>query len=416
MGIVVGGGPAPGINGVIGACTIEACNRGFDVVGILDGFKYLMEGDTSKIQPLTIPAVSRIHFNGGSILRTSRANPTKDPAKLQNVIKSLDQLGVTHLVTIGGDDTAYTSRRVHEASNGKIHVAHVPKTIDNDLPLPGGYSTFGYQTARHIGTEIVQTIMTDAFTTSRWYFLVAMGRNAGHLALGIGIAAGATLSLIPEEFGQRPITFDHLCDILEGSIIKRLSYGKSYGVAILAEGLVELLDPNSLPAIEGAERDEHGHVRLAEIDFGHLVKERVRERLKKRGIGITIVDKDIGYELRCAPPIPFDQEYTRELGYGVVKFLSNGGTGAMMSRQGDRIAPVFFEDIMDPATGRTKIRYVEVRAEVYEVARHYMIRLGPHDFEDEKWLKSLADAARTTPAEFKKQFGYLAEDPLAVPV
>ncbi|MBM3462763.1 MAG: 6-phosphofructokinase [Armatimonadetes bacterium] len=414
LAIMVGGGPAPGINGVIGAATIEAINRGFEVVGLYDGFQWLMKGDTSHAEPLKISDVSRIHFEGGSILRTSRANPTKNPSDLQTVIQTLRSLNITHLVTIGGDDTAYSARRVCEASDGTIKVAHVPKTIDNDLPLPGGYSTFGFQTARHVGTEIVQTIMTDAKTTSRWYFLVAMGRSAGHLALGISVAAGATVCLIPEEFPERPVTLDALCDVLEGSILKRLAMARSYGVAILAEGLAELLDPNSL-GVADVERDEHGHVRLAEIEFGRMVKDRVRARLKARGITLTIVDKDIGYELRCAPPIPFDQEYTRQLGYGVAKFLASGGSGGMMSRQGDRILAIPFEEIADPTTGRTRIRYVDVRAEVYEVARHYMIRLAPQDFENPLKLARLAEVAQTHPSEFARQFGHLARDPLIVP-
>lgn len=416
MGILVGGGPAPGINGVISAATIEAINRGFEVAGIYDGFQWLMKGDTSHVSPLGIRDVSRIHFSGGSILRTSRANPTRDPKALETVVKSLTDLGITHLVTIGGDDTAFSSRRVLETSEGRIRVAHVPKTIDNDLPLDGGYSTFGFQTARHVGTRTVEAIMTDAQTTSRWYFLVAMGRNAGHLALGIGVSAGATLSLIPEEFSQRPVSFDHLCAIIEGSIIKRLAMGRSDGCCILAEGLAEILDPASLPEIEGAERDEHGHLRLAEIRLGELVKERVRARLKARGIALTIVDKDIGYELRCAAPIPFDQEYTRELGYGVVKFLAGGGSGAMITRQGDRLVPVAFSDIMDPTTGRTRIRYVDTRAEVFEVARHYMIRLGPADLETPATLESLAEAARMTPEDFRKEFESVARDAQAVTV
>lgn len=413
MGILVGGGPAPGINGVIGACTIEAINRGFEVVGIFDGFKWIMQGDTAHVVPLRIDDVSRIHFEGGSILRTSRANPTKRPEHLAAVVRSLLSLGITHLCTIGGDDTAFTSSRVAREAQGRIQVAHVPKTIDNDLPLPGGYSTFGFQTACHVGTQLVHTIMTDAKTTSRWYFIVAMGRNAGHLALGIGTAVGATICVIPEEFTHRPISLDAICDILEGAYLKRLAKGRPYGVAILAEGLAELLDPASLPEIEGAERDEHGHVRLSEIHLGELVKDGVRKRLKARGIDATIVDKDIGYELRCAPPIPFDLEYTRELGYGVAKFLACGGTACMMSRQGSNLTPIPFYQLIDPHTGRTKIRYVDVSGEVYEVARHYQIRLGPQDFEDEGQLEALARVANTSPEEFKAQFGYLAADPLA---
>src|SRR5262245_43874222 len=200
LALLVGGGPAPGINGVISAATIEARNRGARVIGVLDGFEWLSRGDTAHVQPLEIRDVSRIHFRGGSILRTSRANPTKDPKKLAAVVESLRKLGVAKLITIGGNDTAFSASRVAAQAQGEIAVVHVPKTIDNDLPLPGGIVTFGFETARHVGVTLVETIMEDARATSRWYLLVAMGRKAGHLALGIGKAAGATLTLIPEEF------------------------------------------------------------------------------------------------------------------------------------------------------------------------------------------------------------------------
>src|SRR5262245_3822991 len=201
LALLVGGGPAPGINGVISAATIEARNRGARVIGILDGFEWLSRGDTKHVMPLEIRDVSRLHFRGGSILRTSRTNPTKDAAKLENVVRALRELGVRFLITIGGDDTAFSASRVAAAAaGGALSVVHVPKTIDNDLPLPGGIVTFGFETARHVGVSLVETIMEDARSTSRWYLLVAMGRKAGHLALGIGKAAGATLTLIPEEF------------------------------------------------------------------------------------------------------------------------------------------------------------------------------------------------------------------------
>ncbi len=188
VAILVGGGPAPGINGVIAAATIRARLAGLDVIGIRDGFEHLIGGDISHVTPLTIEVVSRIHLRGGSQLGTSRANPTKDPALVANVVRALQALGVSQLITIGGDDTAFSAMTVAAMAKGAIRVVHVPKTIDNDLDLPPHVDTFGYQTARHYGAAIVESLMVDATTTSRWYFVVAMGRKAGHLALGIGKA------------------------------------------------------------------------------------------------------------------------------------------------------------------------------------------------------------------------------------
>src|ERR1039457_6214747 len=221
LGILVGGGPAPGINGVIAAATIEGINSGFEVIGFRDGFKWLAQGDAHQCKPLSIRDVSGIHLRGASILGTSRTNPTKSEASMQNVFKAFDKLGITTLVTIGGDDTAFSASRVAKQSQGKIKVAHVPKTIDNDLPLPGSTPTFGFETARHYGVHIVRNLAEDARTTSRWYIIISMGRAAGHLALGIAKAAAATLAIIPEEFRGRQVTIDEVCDIIIGSIIKR---------------------------------------------------------------------------------------------------------------------------------------------------------------------------------------------------
>src|SRR5262245_34034400 len=181
LGIVVGGGPAPGINSVISAATVEARNRGLRVLGIREGFRWLMKGDTAtaNIRELSVDDVSRIHLTGGSVLATARDNPTRDPAAMAKVIETLTALGVTHLVTIAGDATALSSSHVAERSDQRIRTAHVPKTIDNDLPLPEHVPTFGFQTARHVGAEVVRGLAEDARSTRRWYVVVAMGRQAG---------------------------------------------------------------------------------------------------------------------------------------------------------------------------------------------------------------------------------------------
>ncbi len=282
LGILVGGGPAPGLNGVIAAATIEGINQGYEVIGFRDGFKHLAAGDTTQIKPLAIRDVRDIHLKGGSILGTARTNPTKSEEHMKNLFTVFHKLGISALVTIGGDDTAFSASVVRKRSNGEIKVAHVPKTIDNDLPLPGTAPTFGYETARHYGVQIVRNLMEDARTTSRWYLIVSMGRAAGHLALGIGKAAAATLSIISEEFHGRQVTVDEVCDIIIGSIIKRKADGSQYGLVVLAEGLIESLGEKGLLAAmpEGQLerfgkiiRDDHGHLRLGEIEFGRLMKE-----------------------------------------------------------------------------------------------------------------------------------------------
>lgn len=407
VGIIVGGGPAPGINGVISSATIEAINEGKSVVGIMGGFKSLFNGDKSAAVPLTIDDVSRIHTQGGSILRTSRDYPDRVKEKFKVLMSTLKQLRIRYLITIGGEGTLFMANWIEKEARGSINVVHVPKTIDNDIPLPGGVSTFGYQTARHWGVEIVKNIMEDAKTMGRWYFITTMGRHAGHLALGMGKAAGATITLISEEFEER-LSLKKIADILAGSIIKRLSMGRDHGVAVLAEGIAEKFDLEELSQYEQLEKDETGRIRLSEIQLGRMLKHLVKETLDSMGIKITIVDKNIGYELRAADPIPFDIEYTRNLGYGAIRYILRGGTGAMITFFEGHLRPIPFVEIMDYSTGRVKVRKVDIASETYEVGRKYMIRLEKEDFEGEN-LERLAKTANLTPEEFKKRFGYLLE-------
>jgi 6-phosphofructokinase len=422
LGILCGGGPAPGMNSVISAATIEAVNSGWEVLGIHDGFDHLIEGDTEHVQQLRIPDVSRIHVAGGSIIHTSRANPTvrdeeaQDPEwRMHNALEALRGLGLDALVTIGGDDTAFSASKLAEAADGSLRVAHVPKTIDNDLPLPGGAPTFGFQTARHVGVTLVNNLMTDAITTKRWYFVVAMGRSAGHLALGIGKAAGATVVVIGEEFPEdEPIRLDRLVDILETAMLKRIAHGRPFGVAVLAEGIALRLAGEDLArALPDVERDEHGHIRLAELELHRVLARLVRDRFKERGRKVTIEGKNIGYELRSAPPIPFDIEYTRDLGYGAVDYLrglfeeGRDEVGAMITIQEGHMVPLPFGSFSDPETGRVRERLVDVASMSYRVATEYMIRLERQDLEDPEKLKPIAEAAGMSPDQFRDRYGYL---------
>ncbi len=407
LAILVGGGPAPGINSVISAATIRALLQGVEVLGIRDGFSEIMQGKLDRVRPLTIEEVSRIHFSGGSHLGTSRANPTKNEECLANVVASLEKLGVSQLITVGGDDTAFSAMKTAEKANGSVRVIHVPKTIDNDLDLPADIDTFGYATARHMGVEIVKNLMVDAKTTSRWYFVVAMGRKAGHLALGIGKAAGATLTVIPEEFPNGKTSLDHVVDILAGAVIKRLAQGRRDGVAILAEGLAESIPEAELSRLGTVVRDEHDHIRFSELDLGRGIKTLVDERLKRLGIKLTIVSKDIGYELRCADPVPTDIEYTRDLGYCAAKYLFEGGNAAMVSLQGGHFVPIPFARMLDPVTGRTRVRMIDINSTRYGIARRYMIRLRRDDFEHFIELEKYAKISNMTVEDFKERFFYV---------
>lgn len=420
VGVLVGGGPAPGINGVISALTLEARNRAHKVIGIFDGFQWLMKGDTAHVRELDHDEVSRIHFRGGSILNTSRANPTKKTEDLQRVIDTLDALGIGYLATIGGDDTMFAASQVAKRAGGRIRVCHVPKTIDDDLPLPGEIPTFGFETARQVGSDLVQNLMEDSRTTARWYFVVVMGRSAGHLALGIGKSTGATLTVIPEEFGG-PVHLESVCDILEGAILKRQAlWSRPDGLAVIAEGLLERLRPEELQGIAGVRiaHDSYGHLRLAELDLAYILKTLVEQRFASRGAAITIVHKNIGYELRSAPPIAFDCEYVRTLGYGAVEFLLNPGVraakqnGALACLIDGKLEYLDFTTLLDPKTGKSRIRSVDITAPGYKVAREYMIRLEKEDFEDENKLRLLAQAASSrdklcSPDQFRNRFQYL---------
>ena len=416
LGILVGGGPAPGINGTISSAAIEAINSGLEVIGIYDGFEHLMDGRRDAVRPLAISDVSRIHSLGGSVLRTSRANPTRRPEDLRRVVEALQELGITHMVTIGGDDTAFSAYEVAKVAKGAFRVAHAPKTIDNDLPLPGGMPTFGFETARHLGTELVLNLMEDSRTANRWFFVLVMGRKAGHLALGIGKAAGATLTLIPEEFPKERTSLDEACRVLEGAILKRRVMGRNDGLAVIAEGIGTKLDPEELAKIPGVEveYDEHGNLRLGEIPLATILKREVQRLFGELGERISIVDVTLGYELRCAPPIPFDIDYTRTLGYGAVRFLLTEPEdellryGGMVCLESGHLRVLPFEELRNPDTGRTRVRLVDIQSEHYRVARGYMIRLERHDLEDPEMQGKLAEAAKITPDAFRRRFASTA--------
>jgi 6-phosphofructokinase len=402
IGIVVGGGPAPGTNGVIAAVAIEAIKLGCVPIGFHDGFEWLAQRYTDEQHELAIDEVSRVHLDGGVLLGSSRRDVTRDPESLDNALAALAKLKIDALVCVGGDDMVKSAAAI--ASKSGIRVVQVPKSIDNDLWMPLTLTTLGYETARHVGVGLVKNLMEDARTTGRWYLGVTMGRPTGHLTLGIGKAASATCTIIPEEFREGTISLAEIADIVEGSIVKRRAMGKPHGVVLLSEALVERFSPREVAELQDVDRDAQGNIRVTEIDLGRKVKNAVQMRLEQRGIKVTIVDKTIGYELRCAPPIPIDAEYARDHGYAAVSYLLKGGSAALVTIQGGEFHPLPFADVLNGPNGKGRRRAVDVTTESYEVARRYMVRLGPRDFSDEAWVAALAAAGGFSVEAFRSHF------------
>ncbi|MFO7625254.1 MAG: diphosphate--fructose-6-phosphate 1-phosphotransferase [Anaerolineales bacterium] len=410
IGILVGGGPAPGINGVIYAATMEACKHDREVIGIYDGFKHLMDGEVVGI-PLLPETVAYIHQEGGSILHTARANPTRSEQSLHNCVAALLGAGITSLVSIGGDDTAFSASRVaryaQENMGLRLSSVHVPKTIDNDLPLPEDIPTFGFETARALGAQLAVNLKRDAATSQHWFLVMTMGRKAGHLALGIGKSAVATVTIIPEEWAGREIRLQEVVDILATSVLLRRLEGKPYGVAILAEGILENLAHADLEALDNVERDEHGHIRLAEVNFLDILKQNLSQELAQMGVHVRLVKQVLGYELRCAPPCAFDVEYTRTLGEAAIDFLLRGGANAIITLQHNQIVPIPYDEMIDPVTGRTEVRLVDTSSYRYQSNYKSMTRLKPEHAGDQALFERLAALTNLSPAQFKQRFGYL---------
>ena len=407
IGIVVGGGPAPGTNAVIAATVIEAVKLGCTPIGFHDGFHFLAQRYTDEQHEMTIDEVSRAHLTGGVMLGASRTDVGADAARLGNAVDALRKLAIDGLVAVGGDDLVRSVVAVERQSGGRIRVALVPKSIDNDLAIPSQLPTLGFETARHVGVQLVKNLMEEARTGGRWYLAVTMGRPTGHLTLGIGKAVSATCTVIPEEFVGGVVSLADVADIVEGSIIKRRAMGKSYGVAILSEALVERFDPREVAELEDVDRDAQGNIRVTEVDLGRKVINEVTLRLERRGIKVSMVDKTIGYELRCAPPLPMEAEYARDLGYAAVRNLVAGGPSAVITLQNGAPRAIALADCVDPTTGKGLRRAVDVRGYDYRVARRYMVRLEQSDFADAEWVVALAAAGGMTPQQLRDRFARL---------
>lgn len=373
--ILCGGGPAPGINSVISSLAKVFLRDGYRVIGLHDGYKNLFADSPSVIE-IDFELADNIFHLGGSILRMSRHKPSDLEFRTDFFINN----NVKLLVTIGGDDTASTANRISKFladRNVSIQNIHVPKTIDNDLPLPEGNPTFGYESAKQEGVRIGSTVYEDARTSGNWFVVAAMGREAGHLAFGIGAACHFPMIIIPEMFNKTEITFDKITRLIISSMIMRKINNIGYGVAIVSEGVFHFMSDAEIGS-SGIQftYDDHGHPELGNVSKAHIFNMLLQIRLKQLNINIKSRPVELGYELRCIRPTAFDLMYCSLLGLGVKRLFDQGITGCMVTsdHRGD-IAPLYLKDVEDES-GKVKTRLVNMEGQkarmVYEDGLQYL--------------------------------------------
>jgi len=390
--ILCAGGPAPGMNSVISSVTKTFLAEGWDVIGLHGGYGPLFKpSEENNYLHLDLKTADRIHGRGGSTLRMSRYKPKDDEFRTDFFVKH----NVKLLVTVGGDDTASTAGRIGKyllSNNITTQTIHVPKTIDNDLPLPRSMPTFGFHTAMEEGSRITLTITEDARTTGNWFVMSAMGREAGHLAFGIAAACHSSLAIVPEMFNKVPCTFDRIVNLMISSIIKRTIMGLDYGVIIISEGVFHFISDEDIKN-SGIHFtfDDHGHPELGTISKGQVFNTLLQKKCEKIGLKIKTRPNDLGYELRCVRPIAYDLEYCTLLGTGVLKLYKDGSTGCMVTLNSEgKIEPLYLKDIQDAVTGKVKPRLLEIEADrvkiIFDNVFHY---LEEKDYEPARhWIKS----------------------------
>lgn len=331
--ILCGGGPAPGMNTVVCSVAKTFLSNGYRVIGLHGGYSGLFS-KTPRIEDIDFFKADAYFNRGGSYLQMSRFKPTNEDFEKNFNLELFTENDIKLLVTVGGDDTASTANRIAkflEAKKYPIANIHVPKTIDNDLPLPNNTPTFGFNSAKDEGAHVARTAYEDARTSGNWLVISAMGRSAGHLALGIGEATHCPMTIIPEMFNKTEIGIDKIIKLTVSAIIKRKLLGIDYGTVVVAEGVFHDLNPEEIKAT-GANLtyDEHGHPELGKISKAVMFNDILEKEFKKIGIKIKTRPIEIGYDVRCQDPIAFDLTYCSELAMGVYELFSKGETGCMV--------------------------------------------------------------------------------------
>ncbi len=387
--ILTGGGPAPGMNTVVGSIAKTFIQNDYRVLGLHGGYKGLFSPNPNFCE-LDFVTADWIFNRGGSYLMMSRYKPTEADFQENFNLDFFKDNNIQLLVTVGGDDTASTANRIAKflaAKSYPIANIHVPKTIDNDLPLPQNIPTFGYQSAKGEGTKIATTIYEDARTSGNWFVVSAMGRSAGHLALGIGATCHYPMIVIPEMFNKTQITAEKIINMAISSIIKRKIMGISYGAIMISEGVFHELSHEELEA-SGVKftYDEHGHPELGKVSKAQLFNEMLENKLKALGISVKSRPVEIGYEVRCVTPFAYDLMYCSQLGMGVYKLFTEGVTGCMVYVDlNGNVKSLYLKDMQDPETGKIPPRGVNIHTDkVQQIFNYLMHYITPADYEAAK--------------------------------
>ena len=381
--ILCGGGPAPGINTVIGTVSKRFIESGYEVVGLNEGYRTLFSKKPNKVN-ITFEMADRIFDKGGSALKMSRYKPKDEEFNTNFFIENNIKL----LVTIGGDDTASTANRISKfLKSQKVNVQniHVPKTIDNDLPLPDKQPTFGFQSAKNEAVRIATTVYEDARTSENWFVISSMGREAGHLAFGIGASCHLPMIIIPETFFEIKQTFEKITKMMVSTIVKRKINGINYGAIVISEGVFHFMDTQEiLNSGITFTYDEHGHPELGEVSKAHIFNIMLQKRLKRLGIATKSRPVEIGYEIRCSNPIAFDLKYCTNLGNAVKRLYDRGETGCIVVVYPDgKVMPLYLKDIEDK-NGKIQPRLVDRNSEEYTMTMETLEYLKEEDYEAAK--------------------------------
>ena len=386
--ILTGGGPAPGMNTVVGTIAKTFLSNGYRVIGLHGGYKGLFS-PTQKTTDIDFLLADSIFNRGGSYLMMSRYKPSQEDFDKNFNLDFFKNNNIQLLVTVGGDDTASTANRIAKflaAKNYPIANIHVPKTIDNDLPLPSNIPTFGYHSAKSEGTKIATTVYEDARTSGTWFVVSAMGRSAGHLALGIGATCHYPMIVIPEMFNRTDITIDKIVNMAISAIIKRKIMGLSYGAIMISEGVFHAFSHTDLEAA-GVKftYDDHGHPELGKISKAQMFNELLEKKLDKLGISVKSRPVEISYEVRCVTPIAYDLMYCSQLGMGVYQLFKEGATGCMVYLDlNNNIKPLYLSDIQDK-DGKIPPRGVNIHTDkAQNIIRYLMHYITPADYEAAK--------------------------------
>lgn len=379
IGIVFSGGPASAANTVISSAALGFINHGFPVIGFYNGFEHLERFE--KYNPYSLldkihytlldASVSRIRNNRGVYLRTSRANPgkeiaciedIKDPKKtrnLQNILDAFEHLSIGALITIGGDDTLKVANYLNLLG---LPLIHVPKTIDNDyFGIPW---TFGYWTAVEVTKNAILNLKADAESTDSYFIVELMGRKSGWLTYAAGIA-GEAVKMVASEDIDTALDVEAVCEEFVDLIIMRERENKTSGVICVAEGLVDKLDDQHRPH----EVDKHGNVIFGRAEIAKLLTERTKQIYKKKtGKSKKINNKQIGYETRSALPVSFDVVLGSMLGFGTYKLFQEKKFGHMVSVSDNfEITAIPFTDLIDENSLVTKVRNVPRGSDLFNL-------------------------------------------------